>query len=98
MMSRAYQLHPVHRLIQALGRDEPLRARMAGEREQVYAEFGLNDREIAALTEGTIPALAAIGVHPMYRMHWMMLSNPDAAGYLSVREYIDKAQDGARHG
>lgn len=98
MKERTQTLHAVHRMIQALGQDEQLASRLASDRGGLFADFGLGEEEVAALNTGTISALAAIGVHPMYRMHWMMMSNPDSAAYLSVNEYIDKAQAGAQDG
>ena len=82
----------------ALGHDATLRERLASDRHAVYTEFGLEPRHIAALEEGTIPALAEVDVHPMYRMHWLMMSQPEAAGALSVTEYVDKARSGSRDG
>ncbi len=98
MTERTHRLHPVNRLIMALGHDAALRERLAGDRQAVYAEFGLEAQEIAALEAGTIPALAGADVHPMYRMHWLMMSQPEAAGALSVTEYIEKARLGIRDG
>jgi len=85
-------------MIQALGRNETLRQELVADRAAVYARFGLCDKDIQALSEGSISAMANIGVHPMYRMHWMMFSNPEAAGHLSVAEYIDKTGAGTGNG
>ena len=98
MTDPTHRLHPANRLIMALGHDEVLRERFTSDRQSVFSEYGLEERDIAALEEGTITSLARAGVHPMYRMHWLMMSQPEAAGALSVNEYIDKAQSGARNG
>ena len=82
----------------ALGHDAALRERLLSDRQSVFTEFGLEPGDIAALEEGTIPALAEVDVHPMYRMHWLMISQPEAAGALSVSEYVDKARSGSRDG
>ena len=98
MTDRTHRLHPANRLIMALGHDVALRERLVSARQSVFAEFGLEPKDIAALEEGSIPALAGADVHPMYRMHWLMMSQPQAAGALSVTEYIDKANSGTRDG
>lgn len=98
MSDRTQALHRVHRMIQALGKDEDIQTLFASDKEAVFAKFDLSDEEVAALTECTFSSLARIDVHPMYRMHWMMMSNPDAAQFLSVKEYIETAKAGASDG
>lgn len=95
---RTFELHAVHRLIQALGRDAALRQRFGADRAAVYAEFGITSEEAAALGEGSIAALARIGVHPILRMHWLMMSQPDLASHMSVAEYLPKFGAGATDG
>jgi hypothetical protein len=95
---RTHRLHPANRLIMSLGHDPTLRERLNTNRQSLCAEFGLEAKDIAALEEGTIPALAGADVHPMYRMHWLMMSQPEAADALSVNEYIDKAKSGKSDG
>lgn len=94
---RTGELHAVHRLIQSLGRDLAVQQRFGADPGAVFAEFGLNDAEVAALKDGSVPALAKIGVHPILRMHWLMMSNPEAAAHMSVTEYLPKFT-GASHG
>ena len=60
MTERTHRLHPANRLIMALGHDAALRERLLGDRQSVYTEFGLEPGDIAALEEGTIPALAEV--------------------------------------
>ena len=95
---RTHRLHPVNRLIRDLGKDEALRERLVSDRQSLYSDYGLGAQEIAGLEEGSISAQERVGVHPMYRMHWLMMSQPEAAGALSVKEYIDKARSGAGNG
>ncbi len=85
---RINQLHPVHRLIQALGRDPAVQQRFGADAGKVFLEFGLSADEVAALRDGSIPALAKIGVNPMLRMHWLLITNPAAAEQMSVSEYL----------
>lgn len=95
---RTGKLHAVNRLIQALGRDSAVQQRFGADAGTVFAEFGLTAEEIAALKEATIPALARIGVHPMLRMHWLLMSNPEAAAHMSVTEYLPALSGGKTHG
>jgi Aromatic-ring-opening dioxygenase LigAB, LigA subunit len=95
---RTFELHPVHRLIQALGSDAGVQQRFGADPGAVFAEFGLSDAETAALKEGSIAALARIGVHPILRMHWLMMSFPEVAAHMSVTEYLPKFNGGASHG
>jgi 2'-aminobiphenyl-2,3-diol 1,2-dioxygenase, small subunit len=92
------RLHPVHRLIQALGRDAAVQARFGADPAAVFAEFGLSDAQVAALKDGSVPALAAIGVHPILRMHWFMMSQPEEAASMSVGEYMSKFTTAAANG
>jgi hypothetical protein len=96
--NRTNELHPVHRFIQALGRDPAVQQRFGADAGAVFAEFGLSNDEIAALKDGSIAALAKIGVNPILRMHWLMMSNPEAASHMSVTEYLPKFNAGASHG
>lgn len=91
-------LHPVHRLIQALSSDPAVQQRFGADAGAVFAEFGLSDDEVVALRDGSIPALASIGVNPILRMHWLMMSDPGAAAFMSVTEYLPKFNAGASHG
>ena len=95
---RTQSLHAVHRMMQATVENPGLRSRLGSERNAVFADFRLSDEEIEALNECTFASLAKIGMHPMYRMHWMMLANPGMASYLSVEEYLDKAKAEAADG
>jgi len=89
-------LHAVHRLIQSLGRDAHLQQRFGADPAAVFAEFGLSDQEVGALKDGSIPALAGIGVHPILRMHWMMMTQPQVAAGMSVTEYLPRIEEAAR--
>lgn len=95
---RTDTLHSVHRLIQTLGRDAAVQQRFGADPIAVFGEFGLSADEIAALKDGSIPALASIDVHPILRMHWMMMSQPQAAAAMSVTEYLPKFAEAATRG
>jgi 2'-aminobiphenyl-2,3-diol 1,2-dioxygenase small subunit len=77
----------VNRLVQDLFRQPGLLDRFRGERAAVYEEYGLNAAERAALDEGTPPALAAAGVHPILQMHYLLATNPDVAKLITVNAY-----------
>jgi Aromatic-ring-opening dioxygenase LigAB, LigA subunit len=96
--SRHFELHAVHRLIHALGRDPAVQQRFGADPAAVFREFGLTPEEAAALQEGSIGALARIGVHPILRMHWLMMSQPGLASQMSVAEYLPKFEAGAKDG
>jgi hypothetical protein len=93
---KADRLHAVHRLIQALGRDASLQQRFGADPDAVFTEFGLDEREINALKDGSIAALTSIDVHPILRMHWMMMSQPEVAAGMSVAEYLPRFEEAAR--
>lgn len=93
-----YQLHPVHRLIQVLGREPEVQQRFVSDQEAVFTEFGISAEEAAALKNGSIAALASIGVNPVLRMHWLVISNPSSASFMSVTEYLPKVMIGTKHG
>ena len=95
---RIARLHPVHRLIQSLGRDLAVQRRFETDPEAVFQEFGLSKAEVAALKEATMASLARIGVHPILRMHWLMMSDPTAAAHMSVAEYLPKFNAEAANG
>jgi len=91
-------LHAPHRLIQALGRDAAVQQRFAVDPGAVFREFELSAQEIAALQDGSIAALASIGVHPILRMHWLMMTRPEQAAAMSVSEYLPQFAKAAAHG
>jgi len=81
--------YAVNRLVQELFRRPGLLERFRDERQQVYDEYGLDAAERSALDEGTPPALAAAGVHPILQMHYLLASNPDVAKLITVNAYRD---------
>lgn len=95
---KAQIFHPLQRFIQALGRDPSVQARFAEDAAAVFSEFGLSEAEIAGLKDGSFGALDAIDMHPVFRMHWLMMSNPEAAKHMDVTEYLPILQGGAKHG
>jgi 2'-aminobiphenyl-2,3-diol 1,2-dioxygenase, small subunit len=95
---RTFELHAVHRLIQALGHDAAVQQRFGSDRAGLFAEFGITPEDAAALQEGSIAALASIGVHPILRMHWLMMSQPGLVEQMSVAEYLPVFEAGAADG
>jgi 2'-aminobiphenyl-2,3-diol 1,2-dioxygenase, small subunit len=83
--------YAVNRLVQELFRQPGLLQRFQDRRAEVYAEYGLDATQRAGLDDGTPPALAAAGVHPILQMHYMLANNPDVARLISVNAYRDAA-------
>lgn len=80
--------YQVHKMIQDLSRQPGLMERFQADRQGVLAEYGFTEAEKAALTEASPPALASIGVYPVLQMHYLLFSNPDMAGHVSMRDYL----------
>lgn len=95
---KAQTFHPVQRFIQTLGRDPAVQEKFAADPAAVFADFGLSEAEIAGLKDGSFSALEAIGLHPVFRMHWLMMSNPENAKHMDVTEFLPVLQGGARNG
>jgi 2'-aminobiphenyl-2,3-diol 1,2-dioxygenase small subunit len=81
--------YAVNRLIQELFKQPGLLARFRDRRAEVYDVYGLDAVQRAGLDEGTPPALAAAGVHPILQMHYLLASNPDVARLITVDAYRD---------
>jgi 2'-aminobiphenyl-2,3-diol 1,2-dioxygenase small subunit len=79
--------YAVNRLVQELFRQPGLLERFRGNRQEVYDAYGLTPEERAGLDEGSPPALAAIGVHPILQMHYLLACNPDVAKLITVNAY-----------
>jgi hypothetical protein len=90
--------HPVQRLIQTLGRDPATQEKFASDPTAVFAEFGLSEAEVQALNEGSFGALDGIDVHPAFRMHWLMMSDPEGAKHMDVTEFLPVLQGGNDNG
>jgi 2'-aminobiphenyl-2,3-diol 1,2-dioxygenase small subunit len=81
--------YAVNRLVQELFRKPDLVERFRERRTEVYDAYGLDTAERAALDEGTPPALASIGVHPILQMHYLLACNPEVAKLITVDAYRD---------
>lgn len=79
--------YEVHQLIQNLTKVPGLLDRFSTDSPTVFAEYGLTDKERAALMEATPPALASIDVHPILQMVYLIARNPGMAAHVSVRDY-----------
>jgi len=79
--------YAVNRLVQELFRQPGLLERFRGNRNEVYDAYGLTQEERAGLDEGSPPALAAAGVHPILQMHYLLACNPDVAKLITVKAY-----------
>lgn len=83
--------YAVNRLVQELFRQPGLLERFRDRRTEVYDEYGLDAAQRAGLDDGTPPALAAAGVHPILQMHYLLASNPEVARLITVDAYRDDA-------
>lgn len=83
--------YAVNKLVQELFREPGLLERFRDHRAKVYDAYGLDAAERAALDEGTPPALASAGVHPILQMHYLLACNPDIAKLITVNAYRESA-------
>lgn len=95
---KAQTFHAVQNFIQTLGRDPGVQEKFSEDPASVFAEFGLSEAEIAGLKDGSFGALDRIDVHPVFRMHWLMMSDPDGAKHMDVTEFLPVLQGGAKDG
>jgi hypothetical protein len=58
----------------------------------------LSDAEVAALKVGTVASLQSIDVHPIFRQHWLMMSDPEAVKYMDITEYLPTLKGTESHG
>jgi 2'-aminobiphenyl-2,3-diol 1,2-dioxygenase small subunit len=79
--------YAVNRLVQELFRQPGLLERFQKNRSEVYDAYGLNEMERKGLDEGSPPALAEAGVHPILQMHFLLACNPDVAKLITVNAY-----------
>jgi 2'-aminobiphenyl-2,3-diol 1,2-dioxygenase, small subunit len=77
----------VHQLIQNLFKEPGLLERLRATPEAVFDDYGLSAEERAAFKDGSPPALAAIGVHPILQMHVLLACNPEVAALITVKAY-----------
>ena len=62
------------------------------DRAAVYAHYGLDAAEQAALDSGDPAALTGLGVHPMLQMHLVLAADPKAGEYITARAYLDRGE------
>jgi 2'-aminobiphenyl-2,3-diol 1,2-dioxygenase small subunit len=78
----------VHQLVWELHQDAGLRQRFSAAPAQVYADYGLTAAERAALDEGSPPALAGIGMHPLVQITYLVIKSPDFRGLADASDYL----------
>lgn len=78
----------VHQLVWDLHQDPDLRQRFTVAPQQVYADYGLTPAERAALDEGSPPALAGIGMHPLVQITYLVIKSPDFRGLADASDYL----------
>jgi hypothetical protein len=81
-------------LIQDLCRDPDNMARFRNDPEACFDNYGLDDREKAALRTGDpMVVVRDAGVHPILAIHYLFAVNPDAMAQMSVRHYPQLLED-----
>jgi 2'-aminobiphenyl-2,3-diol 1,2-dioxygenase small subunit len=89
--SGAEDRYAINRLVQDLfaqpGRLEAFRTRRA----ELCREYALSDAQAAALARCDREALTAAGVHPILQMHLFLANDPQVAGFITVKAYLDPA-------
>nr|BAH60861.1 small subunit of meta-cleavage enzyme [carbazole-degrading bacterium OC13S] len=86
------------RLIEGLFREPGLMEALQTEPEKVYEKYSLTDAEKEALRDGSFSALGNIGVHPVLRMHYQMVLNPDMANHVTIRDFLSRLEKEKRNG
>ena len=69
-------------LVQSLTTTPGAAERFASDRESVFDACGIAEPERAALREGTPPALAGIGLHPILQIHFFIGTKSPVAARL----------------
>lgn len=88
----------VNALLGRLFQEPGLLQRLRSDREAVFREAGLSPQQCAALREGSPDALARVGADPILRMHYLMASNPEIAGHVTIRDFLDDLRKERRGG
>nr|BAH60855.1 small subunit of meta-cleavage enzyme [carbazole-degrading bacterium OC11S] len=86
------------RLIEGLFREPGLMEALQKDPETVYDDYGLTDAEKDALRDGSFTALGNIGVHPVLRMHYQMVLNPDMANHVTIRDFLTRLEEEKKNG
>jgi 2'-aminobiphenyl-2,3-diol 1,2-dioxygenase small subunit len=80
--------YATHKLLQSFCRSPDLARRLADEPGALFAEFGIEEAEGAALMAGTPEALAGIGVHPILQVHFMIMASPDFRKGMDITPFL----------
>jgi len=80
--------YSVHQLIQDLTHKPEVIAAFTANPGPVFADYDLTDEETALLLEATPQALAALGVHPILQMHYLILRNPGMGALVTIKGYL----------
>nr|BAJ61379.1 small subunit of meta-cleavage enzyme [carbazole-degrading bacterium OC6S] len=86
------------RLIEGLFREPGQMEALQSDPETVYDKYNLTEEEKAALRDGSFTALGNIGVHPVLRMHYQMVLNPDMANHVTIRDFLLRLEKEKRNG
>ena len=76
------------KFVEQVGRNPPLIEQLRVSPDEIAALYGLDQAQVAALLDGSPPALNGIGVHPVLQMHFLLATRPEMASHVSVREYL----------
>lgn len=82
-----------NRFVQRMCRDPQSIARLNGDLERAFEDFGLDEEERQAFRRGTAEAMGRIGVHPILQMHWLMARTPGLTERMSIAQYPGLTDD-----
>jgi len=78
-----------HDFAHRLWQEPDLRAEFARDPAAVLAASALSEEEKRLLLDGSFPALAELGMHPLVQMPYSLARNPQVADQISFRDYLD---------
>lgn len=86
----------VNRIASDLYRVPGLKAEFQKDPAGVLARYPLTAKQRAGLIEGSFPALAAAGMHPLVQMIYSVARHPEVNAQISAQSYIDDLMAGER--
>lgn len=84
----------VNRMIQEQCRRPEAMARMRAQREQIFAEYGLDEAQKSILRgSDTLAMVARAGVHPILAFHYLFAMQPELMESMSLKQYPELLRD-----
>lgn len=82
--------HLVNRIAADLYRIPGLKAEFQSDPASVLSRYPLTEAQRDGLIEGSFPALAAAGMHPLLQMIYSVARHPEVNAQISAQSYIDE--------